>query len=121
MSNKNLTLNSDEINFPEDYIPAKALSNTETGGLAGDLDEKINSNKRKIFKILGHLKALKRYMLDKNKPWFRKSIVVAAILYFIVPIDAMPDIVPLMGYLDDIGVIAWTIKFLGSEITEYYD
>jgi len=121
MRNNNLTLNKDEIDFLEEYAPEKPLTGEQTSGLARDLDEKINTNKRSIFKIIGHLKALKRYMLDKEKPWYRKSVVIAAILYFIVPIDAMPDIVPLMGYLDDIGIVAWTIKFLGREITEYYD
>lgn len=121
MNNNNLTANNNDIDFLEEYVPAKPLTDEQEGGLAKDLDEKIRSNKRSIFKIIGHLKALKRYMLDRDKKWYRKSIVVAAILYFIVPIDTVPDIVPLLGYLDDIGVVAWTIKFLGSEITEYYD
>lgn len=120
MSNNNLVVNNDEIDFLKEYVPSAPLTGEQTGGLAKDLDEKIKSNKRSIFKIIGHLKALKRYMLDKNKKWYRKSIVVAAILYFIIPIDAVPDIIPLLGYLDDIGVIAWTIRFLGNEITEYY-
>jgi uncharacterized membrane protein YkvA (DUF1232 family) len=67
------------------------------------------------------LKALYNYFTDNSIAWYRKSIVVAALIYFIVPIDAMPDIAPLIGYLDDLGVITAVIKYLGSELTQYYD
>jgi uncharacterized membrane protein YkvA (DUF1232 family) len=43
------------------------------------------------------------------------------LVYFISPIDAIPDIAPLVGYLDDLGVITAVIKFLGSELIPYYD
>ena len=46
--------------------------------------------------------ALYRYMKDPFVKWYRKAIVVAALIYFIVPIDTIPDITPLFGYLDDL-------------------
>jgi uncharacterized membrane protein YkvA (DUF1232 family) len=67
------------------------------------------------------VKALYRYMRDKHVQWYRKSIVVAALIYFISPIDTIPDFTPLFGFLDDLGVIVAAIKFLGSEIVPYYD
>lgn len=66
-------------------------------------------------------KALFRYMKDRYVPWYRKSIVIAALVYFISPIDAVPDLAPLVGYLDDLGVIAAVIKFMGNQLTPYYD
>lgn len=67
------------------------------------------------------VKALYRYMKDKHIAWYRKTIVVAALIYFIIPIDTIPDFTPLFGYLDDLGVIVAAIKYLGSEIVPYYD
>jgi uncharacterized membrane protein YkvA (DUF1232 family) len=67
------------------------------------------------------VKALYRYMRDKSVPWYRKSIIVGALIYFITPIDLIPDFVPLFGYLDDLGVIMATVKFLGCELVPYYD
>jgi len=64
--------------------------------------------------------ALYRYMKDPLVKWFRKAIVVAALIYFIVPIDTIPDITPLFGYLDDLGVITALLKYLGSELMGYY-
>jgi uncharacterized membrane protein YkvA (DUF1232 family) len=64
--------------------------------------------------------ALFNYMRDSYIPWYRKAIVVAALVYFILPVDAVPDLAPLVGYLDDLGVITATLKYLGSELTPYY-
>ncbi len=66
------------------------------------------------------VKALYNYMRDRYVPWYRKSIVVGALIYFISPIDTIPDLVPLIGYLDDLGVITAVLKFLGSELVPYY-
>ncbi len=65
--------------------------------------------------------ALIRYMRDPLVSWHRKAIVVAALIYFISPIDTIPDITPLVGYLDDLGVITAVLKFLGHELIPYYD
>ncbi|MCU7491482.1 MAG: YkvA family protein [Bacteroidota bacterium] len=67
------------------------------------------------------IKALFRYMRDPYVSWHRKAIVVGALIYFISPIDAIPDLAPLIGYLDDLGVITAVLKFLGSELIPYYE
>ena len=64
--------------------------------------------------------ALFNYMRDPFVTWHRKAIVVAALIYFISPIDTIPDLAPLFGYLDDLGVITALLKFLGSELSSYY-
>lgn len=65
--------------------------------------------------------ALYRYMRDSFVGWQRKAIVIAALIYFISPIDTIPDLTPFFGYLDDLGVITALLKFLGSELVPYYD
>lgn len=43
----------------------------------------------------------------------RKSwIVVLGLLYVISPIDLLPDVIPVLGWCDDIGVIGIVIKAL---------
>jgi len=81
---------------------------------------KVEREGKKI-RFAKDVKALYRYMKDKHVPWYRKSIVVAALIYFISPIDAIPDFTPFFGFLDDLGVIVAAIKYLGSEIVPYYD
>lgn len=67
------------------------------------------------------IKALYNYMADSNVSWYRKAIVAAALIYFILPLDAIPDLTPLFGYLDDLGVITALMKYLGSELNQYYE
>jgi uncharacterized membrane protein YkvA (DUF1232 family) len=64
--------------------------------------------------------ALFRYFQDGRIAWQKKAIVVAALVYFIVPFDAIPDLVPLVGYLDDFGVVAAVAKFMSDELRAYY-
>lgn len=111
--------NGDEL--LEDYYSGEELSEIETQVLAGDVDEKIERNKTRVFNLIGHLKALKNYMLDPDVKWYRKSVAVAALIYFVTPFDAIPDFTPIAGFLDDLGVIVAAIKFLGNEIKGYYE
>lgn len=64
--------------------------------------------------------ALFRYFMDPGVAWQRKTIVVAALLYFIMPIDAIPDLAPFVGYLDDFGVILAVTKYMSNELASYY-
>ena len=36
----------------------------------------------------------------------------ASLLYFLCPLDVIPDIVPVVGYLDDIGLLAMALSFV---------
>ncbi len=65
--------------------------------------------------------ALYRYLMDRDVSWHRKAVVVGALIYFISPIDTIPDLTPLFGYLDDLGVITAVLKYLGSELIPYYN
>ncbi len=66
------------------------------------------------------LLALFRYFMDENVAWQKKVVVVTALLYFISPLDGIPDIAPLVGYLDDFGVILAVTKFMSTELEPYY-
>lgn len=82
--------------------------------------EKVERIGRKI-SFAKDIKALFNYLIDPSVAWYRKSIVVGALIYFISPIDAIPDIAPLIGYLDDLGVITAVLKYMGSELIPYYN
>jgi uncharacterized membrane protein YkvA (DUF1232 family) len=105
----------------EEYYTGEELSELETQVLAENVEDKIARNKRSVFNMVSHLKALKNYLLDEDVKWYRKSVVVAALVYFVTPLDAIPDFMPFAGFLDDLGVIAAAIKFLGNEIKGYYE
>jgi uncharacterized membrane protein YkvA (DUF1232 family) len=88
------------------------------------IEENLWSKVQRVGKKISFAKdilALYNYMKDPYVSWHRKAIVVMGLIYFISPIDTIPDIAPLIGYLDDLGVITALIKYLGSELIPYYD
>ncbi len=61
---------------------------------------------------------LLHYMLKSNTvPLKAKLILSAALGYFILPIDFIPDFAPLLGFSDDLGVLALIIRQLAVYVT----
>lgn len=54
---------------------------------------------------------------DANTPKWAKRIIYGALGYFIFPLDAIPDLAPLIGYTDDIGVMAAALATVTFYIT----
>jgi hypothetical protein len=48
--------------------------------------------------------------VKKRATWKRALIGVLALLYVLSPLDILPDWIPLVGWLDDIGVLAWAAR-----------
>ena len=48
-----------------------------------------------------------------------KVKIIGAIVYVISTIDAVPDILPIIGFGDDIGIVTYVISKLGNLISEY--
>lgn len=55
--------------------------------------------------------------IDPNTPAWAKAIILPALAYFISPIDAIPDFIPVAGFTDDTGVIAGAIAAIAVSIT----
>ena len=48
--------------------------------------------------------------LKSKAPWKRAIITLLALLYIISPLDLIPDVIPMIGWLDDLGVLAWAAR-----------
>jgi uncharacterized membrane protein YkvA (DUF1232 family) len=48
-----------------------------------------------------------------------KSVAIGALLYFITPVDAIPDYLPVVGFLDDAGVIALAVTYYGKKLKTF--
>ena len=46
-------------------------------------------------------------------------IAVAAVLYFVTPFDLIPDMIPMMGFADDIGVAALSIRLIHEDLMQF--
>ncbi|GAB3168582.1 YkvA family protein [Telluribacter humicola] len=45
--------------------------------------------------------------------------VVASLIYFVSPIDLIPDFLPIIGIADDLALLGWLFKTLGGEIQKF--
>ncbi len=50
-------------------------------------------------------------------PVWARSIIYGALGYFITTVDAVPDITPVVGFTDDLGVLAAAIATVAAHIT----
>jgi len=54
----------------------------------------------------------------KDTPYWAKNIVLGTLGYFLSPIDALPDLTPIIGYTDDIGVLAFGLATIAAYVNE---
>ncbi len=50
--------------------------------------------------------------LDRETPMHVRAALIGALAYFVMPFDAVPDFLPLMGFADDASVIAAAIAMV---------
>lgn len=64
--------------------------------------------------------ALLLYLLlrDPDVPLWAKASIAGTLGYFICPLDLMPDLLPGVGYADDVAAMLSLIKALSTFITE---
>lgn len=59
--------------------------------------------------------------LDKQTPMWVKGMVAGALAYFLLPIDAIADVLPLIGFSDDAGVMFATYQAVSKHVTEDHE
>jgi uncharacterized membrane protein YkvA (DUF1232 family) len=62
--------------------------------------------------MLSRLKTIIALMRNPKVSKFPKFLVVAAILYLLWPWDIIPDVAPVVGWLDDIAFLIGAISLL---------
>ena len=55
---------------------------------------------------------------DPQTPATAKGMVMAALAYFVLPLDAIPDFLPVIGYTDDAAVLAAVIAIIGRNLKD---
>ncbi len=51
-------------------------------------------------------------------PTWARTVIFGALAYFISPVDAIPDIIPVAGFTDDLGALAAAIGVVSMYITD---
>lgn len=53
---------------------------------------------------------------DHNTPVSVKASLIGALAYFVLPMDVIPDVLPVLGFTDDAAVLATAINLVTSHM-----
>lgn len=54
----------------------------------------------------------------EDTPGWAKRTVLGALGYLLFPLDAVPDLTPLLGYTDDLGVLSAALVTVGAYVND---
>jgi uncharacterized membrane protein YkvA (DUF1232 family) len=89
---------------------SKADASARTGALSG------------VFQPLRTLLRLLRAYVKgeyRNVPPKSLILIVAGILYFLMPIDVIPDFIVGLGFIDDAAVLAWVVSTVKTVLDDF--
>lgn len=88
------------------------------------LDERKHGPFRQIFNNINFMiLLLKDYISGEYRqiPYVSILMITASIIYFVVPIDFLPDFIVSLGFVDDLAIITLTLKQIDSDLEKYKD
>ncbi|EMR02101.1 YkvA family protein [Cesiribacter andamanensis] len=102
----------------------------------GEIDQLVDKSKRKMTSVKGkqkvnfkdfffHLTTFQRLLRAYARkeypslPWKSLLSIIGAILYFINPLDLIPDFIPAIGLIDDITLLAWVYKSIAGDVARF--
>ncbi len=53
---------------------------------------------------------------DRDTPLHVKTALIGALAYFVLPTDAVPDFLPVLGYADDATALVTTLRLVADHI-----
>jgi len=92
-------------------LPAKLAKMESKGPIKTGFIRKMLQNLRLLYEML--------FEPEFVISWQTKAKVIAAIAYFISPVDVIPDVIPVFGWLDDALVVAWTLHSISGDVARY--
>ena len=85
---------------------------------SGALMEKLSKFAKKAGIKVVYAALLLYYVLQsKDVPAKEKAKIIGALGYLILPVDLIPDAIPVLGFTDDLTALLWAIHAVRSYIT----
>ena len=104
--------------------------NDQLKSLVKDVRDKIdslpidnNAFQSTLNLIKAFVRMIKAYLKKdyKEVPWKTLVLIVAALLYFIFPLDLVPDFIPIAGFIDDSLVLLWVGKSVKDDLERFLE
>lgn len=88
--------------------------------------EYVYKNLDKLPKDTGDLKLLINLFKDwyngvyREIPWYSIAAIILGFLYLISPVDLVPDMIPVLGQVDDVVIIRWILTHIAKQDLNKY-
>jgi uncharacterized membrane protein YkvA (DUF1232 family) len=69
--------------------------------------------------VIGDIVATARLLRDREAALWAKLLVALAVAYVVFPLDAVPDLAPIVGWLDDAGALVVLRVLLHNKLSAY--
>jgi uncharacterized membrane protein YkvA (DUF1232 family) len=80
----------------------------------------MSSWKERARRLKTEMVALSLAVRHPGTPWYAKLVVAGAVAYAVTPVDFFPDVVPILGFIDDLIFIplalALAVKFVPEAV-----
>ncbi|WP_420579636.1 YkvA family protein [Reichenbachiella sp.] len=102
--------------------------NKRVQSLIGSTREKLtevleNNDRLKEFseKVYVMIRMVKAQLSGEYQefPWRTLAMIVGTLIYFVTPLDLIPDIIPILGLTDDISIVYWIYKSVQEDIERF--
>lgn len=92
---------------------------TKAKNVAGD--ENKSTGQVLLDKITTLSRMIKAYFSGEYRiiPWGSIVKIIAVLIYFVSPIDVIPDILPLVGFTDDLALTMWLFSSLKEDFENF--
>ena len=77
--------------------------------------------KASALSVLRHPRSLVRFLLDREAPILPRLMALFAVLYLFMPLDLVPDAIPILGWLDDIGIVGFALTWTARAAARYHE
>jgi len=102
----------------DDVEYASKKGDSKINGMEGNIPKPLLSIWKDIKMMLSLLKDYVRGNY-RETPWSVIASITGALIYFISPIDVIPDFIPVVGYVDDLAVITLALSFAEDDLRAY--
>jgi uncharacterized membrane protein YkvA (DUF1232 family) len=55
----------------------------------------------------------------RDVSWRAMLIILAAVIYFVNPLDLIPDLIPVAGFTDDFAILLWVYNSIEQEVDKF--
>ena len=88
-----------------------------------DMDENKKNVNEFFEKVKTFLRMLRAYIRGEYRqiPFKSLLMIIGALIYFMMPIDLIPDFIPAMGLADDISILFLVFNSINEDVEAFLD